>query len=410
MDSFLPKFEPQTINPGSRDQLIRCLIRDKPVKSTPEESVRQRVLNWLIETKDWPEHLIRLEVSHPIVGDPTRQRVRSDIELLNEDFSVDVVVECKSADVLLGEEVDAQAREYALKSNAKWIWLTNGDQNLFLGRRKGRMGSIWQFVTTIPSIGERARPRNLDRKLPSNSRDMREVNRYLRNFPSGKRNITIPFQNLSKKWRRFVVDFHSLIFDQAKYDIDLPFSYEGVHILEYRGRKFREFSNQGGGRWFGLYADFLVATQGRVETLSVSIFPWGGITESPDEVRLCVGVTNERRNHHALQMNLSKNCYWSEDYGCWVIYSDGRMASISNETVLEAVREAGLAHLLGDVEYDDGSIGTSICLGVLYPVESASWENNKNFLATLLHYVIVRTNLREAHSQRRRRKKAGRKR
>ena len=49
-ENFLPDFQP-VVTHGT--DTVQCLIRDKAVRATPEECVRQRVLHWLIHKKGW---------------------------------------------------------------------------------------------------------------------------------------------------------------------------------------------------------------------------------------------------------------------------------------------------------------------------------------------------------------------
>ena len=116
--NFLPDFDP-VVTHGT-EATVQCLIRDKAVRATPEERVRQRVLHWLVHNKGWSKENLRLEQSYQWVSDPARTRIRSDIELL-DDGDVLIIVECKRSDVPLDERVDQQAIEYAVKARARWI-------------------------------------------------------------------------------------------------------------------------------------------------------------------------------------------------------------------------------------------------------------------------------------------------
>ena len=69
-DNFLPEFHP-VVTHGTGDT-IQCLVRDKAVRTTPEERVRQRVLHWLIHDKGWRKEDLRLEKSYAWVSDPAR--------------------------------------------------------------------------------------------------------------------------------------------------------------------------------------------------------------------------------------------------------------------------------------------------------------------------------------------------
>ena len=192
---------------------------------------------------------------------------------------------------------------------------------------------------------------------------------------------------LKKEERRIVLAVHKLLFDVPKEE-HLPFSFDGVHVLEDRGPNLHQFGNAGGGKWRGLYADYIAATSGRVEAMSVAVSTWGG---SGGGIRLCVGVRKAGRTHHALQMDMG-DCEWVEKKQCWEVYHVGRMSRISNETVFNAVEESGAGDWLENPHGYEGYL----YLGDLYCAESANWDNSKPFFANLLHYGLIRTNLREA--------------
>lgn len=184
--------------------------------------------------------------------------------------------------------------------------------------------------------------------------------------------------------KRIVLSVHKLLFDLRK---RLPFSFDGVRVLEDRGPSLHEFGNAGGGRWRGLYADYVAATSGRVEAMSVAASSWGG---SQGGIRPCVGVRKAGRTHHALQMDMG-DCEWVEDRQCWEVYHVGRMARVSNQTVFDAVEESGAGAWLENPH----GYGGYLYLGDLHWAGSADWDNTKGFFANLLHYGLIRTNLRD---------------
>ena len=152
--NFLPEYgSPKTrTKDGKR---LNCLVRHKEVQATPEESVRQRVLHWLIHDKGWEAGKLRLEHAYKWESDLGRSHVRPDIELLDDEDNVLVVVECKREDVPLDEGVDAQAIGYAIKSYAPYIWVTNGGEHKFL--KRDRSGA-WDQVPSIEPLGETYEP------------------------------------------------------------------------------------------------------------------------------------------------------------------------------------------------------------------------------------------------------------
>ena len=201
-------------------------------------------------------------------------------------------------------------------------------------------------------------------------------------------------KRLKQDERRFVLAMHRVLFGV---ETKLPYSHDGVHILENRGSRWRNFSNAGGDRFYARYAEFIAATSGRVEAVSLAVNP-NYINGKYVGLRLCIGVTKPNRSHHALELNTDKtHCPWTGRTGKWKIYHDGRMSRIRNATVMKAVREAGMGKWI-DLPYEDTTTKERVYLGRL--AESATWRNSKELLANLIHYAIIRTNLREADAAR----------
>ena len=335
-ENFLPAHtavETQT----ARRNTLQCLKRGKAVPATPEERVRQRILNWLLNVKKWPVRKVELERSYEWVGDPNRMRVRPDIELLGDDDETIVVVECKARGVPLGGVVERQALEYAIKSDAKYVWVSNGDQHKFLVRTsKGK----WDATSALEPLAATYSPPAVNFDFPDPN-DAEEVDQYFeRFFLAGGHTqeeghaLHEAYIELDENDKRISLSVHKLLFDVRK---SLPFSHHGVHVLEDCGANMHEFANAGGGKWRGLYADYVAATSGRVEAMSLAVSTWGG---AGGGIRLCVGVRKPGRSHHALQMNMS-DCEWIEEERCWEVYHNGRMSRASNELVFQAVEESG---------------------------------------------------------------------
>ena len=371
-----------------RRNTLQCLKRGRAVPATPEERVCQRILNWVLNVKKWPVQRVELERSYSWVGDPNRHRVRPDIELLGDNGGTVVVVECKAPGIPLGPVVDRQALEYAIKSNARHIWVSNGDEHKFLVRSSK---AKWDVASTLEPLTASYAPPSVSFDFPEPN-DAEEVERYFSAFfwnevytrDEGTA-LYETYAALDDNDKAIMLSMHKLLFVVRK---RLPFSFGGVHVLEDRGPNLHEFGNAGGGRWRGLYADFIAATSGRVEAVSLAVSTWGG---TGGGIRLCVGVRKAGRTHHALQMDTT-DCEWVEERQCWEVYHNGRMSRVGNETVFKAVEESGAGAWRENPHGYDGYL----YLGDLHWAESANWDNSKEFLANLLHYGVIRTNLRDA--------------
>ena len=320
-----------------------------------------------------PKENLRLERSYPWVSDPDRTRIRSDIELL-DDGDVLVVVECKRCDVPLDERVDQQAIEYAVKARARWIWTTNGKSHGFFRQD----GTWWRPVASLEPLKVFSDPPVARLEFPVSVDDHAAVARYWRSFGDPQ------YRDRGGDYdSRFVLAVHRVLFDVSR---KLPYSHGGVHILEDRGAAWHNFGDPSGGGYSTRYADFIAATQGRVEAVSVAVNRWhrGGL-------RLCVGVRKPKRSHHALQLDTDL-CEWDEQKRSWHIYHNGGMSRVRTDIVMEAIREAQAGRWI-----EPRSAGRErVYLGTLPDADSAKWQSSRNLLANLIHYAIIRTNLREA--------------
>ena len=384
--NFLPDVQVAERQTKGRNK-VKCLVRGYEVPATPEERVRQRVLDWLMNEKAWSKDNLRLEWKYDWISDPSRSHIRPDIELLDEhdgppycrsDRSVLVVVECKNEDVPLSEAVYDQAKEYAIKAKAPHIWVTNGKEHGFLEAD----GAGWKPIKSIPLLDdEEYEPPSAHVVFPD-VHDTEAVAEYLHTMNLDELNAP----ELTDE-RDFALALYKVMFEILNVKRRLPYSHNGVHLLEYSGTVFHQFSNRSGGSYYTRYADVAAATRSRVEAMSVAINMW-----SNNEIRLCVGVSKMERRHHALQLDFATNCQWDNEHSSCGVWHDGKMSQVKSEVVLEAVREAGR----GDWIVCDDYGKEWVYLGELPKAETANWDNSKDFVANLLHYCIIRTNLREA--------------
>ncbi|GGG08535.1 restriction endonuclease subunit R [Dokdonia pacifica] len=97
-------------------------IRKKFILLTPEEWVRQHVLQFLIKTKGYPASLINVEKEIKIYD----TKKRYDIVIFNSDGSIFLIVECKRPKVAITQAVFDQIARYNLKLKASLLMVTNG--------------------------------------------------------------------------------------------------------------------------------------------------------------------------------------------------------------------------------------------------------------------------------------------
>ncbi|WP_298348369.1 type I restriction enzyme HsdR N-terminal domain-containing protein [uncultured Dokdonia sp.] len=98
------------------------LIRKKFLVLTPEEWVRQHVLQWLTNDKGYPISLINVE-KEIRVGNT---RKRYDIVVFKPDGSLYIIVECKAPKVQITQATFDQIARYNLELQADLLMVTNG--------------------------------------------------------------------------------------------------------------------------------------------------------------------------------------------------------------------------------------------------------------------------------------------
>ena len=102
-------------------------IRKKYLQLTPEEWVRQNIIQFLIEEKKYPKSLFSIEKGIKVSN--TSKRV--DIAIFNKDRQIEVLVECKAPEVKITQKAFDQIARYNLTLNSKYLVVTNGLEHYY---------------------------------------------------------------------------------------------------------------------------------------------------------------------------------------------------------------------------------------------------------------------------------------
>jgi hypothetical protein len=97
-------------------------IRRKYVKLTPEEWVRQNFVQYLINEGKYPAGLIGIEVLFRL----NKLKRRVDVLVHNRKGRPVMIVECKSPDIKLNEDVFEQIATYNRNYKVPYLVVTNG--------------------------------------------------------------------------------------------------------------------------------------------------------------------------------------------------------------------------------------------------------------------------------------------
>ncbi len=102
-------------------------IRKKFIILTPEEWVRQHVVQFLLEEKKYPKSLINVEKVLKING----LTKRYDGVVFNTDGSIFLLVECKAPKVKITQTTFDQIARYNMTLKATYLMVTNGLNHYF---------------------------------------------------------------------------------------------------------------------------------------------------------------------------------------------------------------------------------------------------------------------------------------
>lgn len=102
-------------------------IRKKFIILTPEEWVRQNVVQYLLQQKKYPKSLINVEKLLKINGLVKRY----DIVVFNNDGSIFILVECKAPEIKISQTTFDQIARYNMTLQSEYLMVTNGHNHYF---------------------------------------------------------------------------------------------------------------------------------------------------------------------------------------------------------------------------------------------------------------------------------------
>ncbi len=106
---------------------IKDIFRNRFVKLTPEEWVRQNFLHFLINHKSYPIGLIAVETELQVAG----LKKRCDAIVYNQKAEPIVIIEFKAPDVNINQDVFDQVAIYNMKLNVEYFIISNGIEHYF---------------------------------------------------------------------------------------------------------------------------------------------------------------------------------------------------------------------------------------------------------------------------------------
>ena len=286
-------------------------IRKKLIYITPEETVRQTAISYLIKCLGVPEEMIIVEQHLSHYG--IKIKKRADIIVHKIDSKNNIcpvgVIECKAPDVYLDMKAENQVLEYCDLIEADYAMLNNGIEQLCFkyDAEKNEYIEIKDFPLYEDMLADKYE--KWDRgELPERIA-FDKLEEFLKeDFCSREKddygcdiskltpmNIAVPAFNL----------LEGLLDTRVKMPIG---NYGMFELVEDYGVRMLTYGNAGGGKFGGPYRSFLVNVNGSMEFYSFG-FSTYCTSSNPDKVKTCLAVAHddEKEAHHALQLVLEDN-------------------------------------------------------------------------------------------------------
>lgn len=121
-------------------------IRKRFVVLSPEEWVRQNVIQYLIREKSYSKNLINVEKQLML----NNLSKRYDIVAYDRDGKVILIVECKAPSVAIDQETFDQIARYNMNLQADFLMVTNGLNHYFC--RMDYENQRYVFLRDLPSF------------------------------------------------------------------------------------------------------------------------------------------------------------------------------------------------------------------------------------------------------------------
>ena len=121
-------------------------IRKKFIILTPEEWVRQHVVQFLLEDKKYPKSLINVEKVLKVNG----LRKRYDVVVFNPDGSIFILIECKAPEIKIAQTTFDQIARYNMTMKAQYLMVTNGLNHYFC--QMDYENEKYEFLRALPDF------------------------------------------------------------------------------------------------------------------------------------------------------------------------------------------------------------------------------------------------------------------
>jgi len=345
------------------EKKFRCLKRNKLVKATPEEEVRQQLLKSLINDQLIPLNMVNVEIRLAEYDIETNDRADIIIDYaVEEGLHPLILIECKRPDIPLTYKVYEQVERYNANLGAKIWGMTNGkNTDWFLFDDES---SEYKPIEYLPTYQEILENQGFVYIKDSIYHDLNEND----------------FIETPSMIRPLIANLYNLLNNTA--DLMPLLSDKGFKLIKDCGLVLESNGNSGGGNWEGYYRNILMNI-GKSDNVKISFCLFH------DEPYLACAFHDNVSSHNSLQLKLNdwirinrnKAEFWHD--GTITI---GRFGRAKSSDMIDFV--AG--------KYPELIMNDMIFLGDLDISKKLSFRDSDvtTFLTNLIKYVLCREEFR----------------
>lgn len=382
-------------------------IRKRLIYITPEESVRQRMISFLMNVLNVPAEMLQVEehISHYGV----ESKKRADIIILAQDRTGKkypiTVVECKAETVPLDEKAVKQAFGYSRAIGSDYVLLINGGS--YMCYKYDSTQNQYIRIKDLPNYKGMLERKYVEvrKKEPPERIPYRSLKRELRRcFIKDRR--TYMFDISKETPMELALPAYNLLTGLMDERIRMPKGDYGLfELVEDYGVRNLTYGNAGGGKFNGRYRSFLVRIGDNTEFFSIGLATYwkaswvdNNRTYKPPLTSICVAHDDEKTSHHSLQLIIDE--YAVAEDKTVRFYHNGRIAigkigSGKKSELRDLVAKRYPKILTDNDKYYLGSITADHLLRLDEP-------DVIDLIVNLISYAIVRDEYREIVKARKR--------
>lgn len=353
--------------------------------ATPEEEIRQRVVEFLNDVMKIPYKAMETEIPVSYFMEGAKGRMDIVVYGLKDNLRYPaMVVECKAATVHFTEDLYIQAKRYSETIDIPVLMVTNGSDVDILAWNYET--EEYEAVEYFPTYEELCKPEDLEGiALQEVSYQRHE---YLELFK--KETIDLEFEYgeyIGGDCKRSMVPY---IVNLAESLMDTSHKIESLEIKGYKflkdgGIRYTSFGNAGGGFFDGFFRYFIIEdTKGNSQIISMSVASCRN-----GRSLLIVAVDDMDKHHNSLQLSI-------EHFSSLVdkklkIWHDGTLTvgnkgKAKKQEVIEFIEEKS------SLKVENGKIHLGeIDMSDLVYVDS---KGMKELIGNLIKYAMVRDDFR----------------